>query len=136
MVVTARNLADVESLLSRYPGHALGIPLDVTDAALEWLRSVRGQPSFLFLNYMDAHAPYRPPPPFDRSFLPEEARSRLWPDLYRPPDLKALPSAAELRHRAALYDGAIAFLDQEVGRLLTELETAGVLAERWCHQVR
>jgi len=31
VVVTARNLADVEDLLSRYPGHALGVALDVTD---------------------------------------------------------------------------------------------------------
>ena len=30
VVVTARNLADVDDLLSRYPGHAYGIPLDVT----------------------------------------------------------------------------------------------------------
>ena len=30
VVVTARNLADVDDLLSRYPGHAFGISLDVT----------------------------------------------------------------------------------------------------------
>jgi NAD(P)-dependent dehydrogenase (short-subunit alcohol dehydrogenase family) len=33
VVVTARNLADVNDLLSRYPGHAFGVPLDVTDQA-------------------------------------------------------------------------------------------------------
>lgn len=31
VVVTARNLADVDDLLSRYPGHSYGIPLDVTN---------------------------------------------------------------------------------------------------------
>ncbi len=33
VVVTARNLADVDDLLRRYPGHAYGISLDVTEAA-------------------------------------------------------------------------------------------------------
>jgi NAD(P)-dependent dehydrogenase (short-subunit alcohol dehydrogenase family) len=33
VVVTARNLGDVNDLLSRYPGHAFGVPLDVTDQA-------------------------------------------------------------------------------------------------------
>jgi NAD(P)-dependent dehydrogenase (short-subunit alcohol dehydrogenase family) len=33
VVVTARNLDDVNDLLSRYPGHAFGVPLDVTDPA-------------------------------------------------------------------------------------------------------
>ncbi len=33
VVVTARNLRDVEDLLSRYPGHAYGVSLDVTDQA-------------------------------------------------------------------------------------------------------
>ena len=32
-VVTARNLTNVDDLLSRYPGHAIGISLDVTDDA-------------------------------------------------------------------------------------------------------
>ncbi|WP_022910257.1 oxidoreductase [Aestuariimicrobium kwangyangense] len=33
VVVTARNLADVDDLLSRYPGNAFGISLDVTEVA-------------------------------------------------------------------------------------------------------
>ena len=33
VVVTARNLADVDDLLRRYPGHAYGLTLDVTDEA-------------------------------------------------------------------------------------------------------
>jgi arylsulfatase A-like enzyme len=100
---------------------------DVTGAALEWFRRLDGQPSFLFLNYMEAHAPYRPPAPYDRRFLPGDVKSPLWPMPYRPPDLKALPDAEEMRLRIALYDGAIAFQDAEIGRLLDGLKAAGLL---------
>ncbi|HUF27801.1 MAG TPA: sulfatase-like hydrolase/transferase, partial [Gemmatimonadaceae bacterium] len=35
---------------------------------LRWSDASADRPYFVFLNYLDAHSPYLPPPPFDRSF--------------------------------------------------------------------
>src|SRR5690349_20473803 len=42
---------------------------EITGDALKLLRDVRGGgPFFLALNYMDAHLPYLPPPPYDHMY--------------------------------------------------------------------
>jgi arylsulfatase A-like enzyme len=107
--------------------HSIFSASAVTDSAIEWFRKLNGRPSFLFLNYMEAHAPYRPPSPYDRRFLPDGAGWSLLPPAHRPPDLKVLPGPQQLRLQEALYDGEIAFLDAEVGRLLDSLAASGML---------
>jgi arylsulfatase A-like enzyme len=54
-----------------------------------------GSPFFLFVHYFDPHAEYRPPPPLDASF------------------------------RDRPYDGEIAYMDRELGRLRAGLEAMG-----------
>jgi arylsulfatase A-like enzyme len=86
-------------------------------------------PLFLFVNYMDAHAPYDPPPPFDRRYpgrpAPEED----------PPGMDALGairrlerelSDAERRHLESQYDGEIAYVDFQLGRLFEMLQERGI----------
>jgi arylsulfatase A-like enzyme len=103
---------------------------EITDQFLEWQGSASGRPFFAFLNYFDAHENYLPPPPFDRKFgdgpLPgspaviQDVRRSLrrdWPQ--RP--------ANEIQAEISLYDGAIAYLDDQLNRLLGELQTRGVL---------
>ncbi len=74
----------------------------VTDLALNWLldreKSLPHQPFLLWVHLYDCHAPYQPPEPYASRYLG------------RP------------------YDGAIAFDDAQVGRLLDELEKAGWLS--------
>jgi len=68
---------------------------DVTTAALAWAAEVpRGTPYFLWIHYYDAHAPYRPP---------------------------GVPASASA---AVRYDGEIAYVDAELGRLLAGLPGA------------
>lgn len=87
---------------------------------LRWLDRLAGHPYFAFLNYYDAHAPYFPPEPFWSRFLPEEPR--------RPravaPGAWSL-QAVTVGRRA--YQGAIAYLDQEIGALLDSLRVRGTL---------
>jgi arylsulfatase A-like enzyme len=73
----------------------------VTDEFLAW-QGRDGRPFFAVLNLFDAHDPYEPPEPWKTRFSPQ-------------PD------------RVALYDGGIAFMDHELGRLLATLEERGVL---------
>lgn len=65
--------------------------------AISWLEGQDGtpdQPFFLWVHLFDAHDPYAPPPPFDEQFAD------------RP------------------YDGEIAYIDQELGRLRAAVESA------------
>ncbi len=65
---------------------------EVTRAALAWVQSRAAEPFFLFLHYYDPHYPYVPPAPF----------SDIFPD--------------------QRYAGEIAYTDQCIGNLFTELK--------------
>jgi len=67
----------------------------VVDRALAWLGTPSNKPFFAWVHLFDAHAPYEPPEPY-RTLFPE-----------RP------------------YDGEIAELDYEIGRLLDWLQRSG-----------
>jgi hypothetical protein len=73
----------------------------ITDDFLRWLPDPGERPFFAFLNYFDAHDPYFPRPDLRRQFN----------------------SGRSLVDR---YDAAIATLDQELDRLLAELDRRGV----------
>ena len=93
----------------------------VTDQYLDWLDSGRsGKPFFAFLNYFDAHQPYEPPHPFDTMFgsggpMPDLATRPTW-------------GKKEIQRSIDAYDGAIAYVDQEVERLLGGLRSRQLLA--------
>ena len=68
---------------------------EVMDAALAWLEGRKQGPFFAWIHLYDAHTPYEPPEPFLSKF----GGSGL----------------------AGLYDGEIAFADEQVGRLVSWL---------------
>jgi len=72
----------------------------VMDAALRWLEGRKAGPFFAWVHLYDAHSPYQPPEP--------------------------LLSEFRRRGPAALYDGEIAFADQQVGRCVSWLQKAGL----------
>ena len=67
----------------------------VATSFLNWLRQNGDKRFFSWVHFFDPHLPYSPPPPFDQEF-------------------KAHP-----------YDGEIAFMDQEIGRIMRSLEEEG-----------
>ncbi len=73
---------------------------EVMDAALAWLESRKQRPFFAWIHLYDAHVPYEPPEPF---------RSRF--------------GGSGL---AGLYDGEIAFADEQVGRFSSWLRAKGI----------
>jgi arylsulfatase A-like enzyme/Tfp pilus assembly protein PilF len=60
---------------------------DVVDRATRWLDSQSGKPYFLWVHVFDPHSPYDPPPPFRQEY------------------------------GGSLYDGEVAYTDQQLGRL-------------------
>lgn len=94
---------------------------DINEAFLTWLsnRSARtSTPFFAFLNYMDAHSPYRP----HRQLTGGSSSAPVWT---RPSGAFGDPRMlAVLRE---LYEGEIAFLDLHINKLLQELDARGLL---------
>lgn len=68
----------------------------VTDRALDWLKQNSQRKFFLWAHYYDPHAPYDPPQPYRREYAKD------------------------------LYDGEIAYMDAQVGRLLAGLDQLGI----------
>jgi arylsulfatase A-like enzyme len=97
---------------------------------LAWQQRQTSRPFFAFLNYLDAHEPYLPAPPFDRKFRTSphvdqyQARHDLRISFRHGRDQL---SAAETQAEMDAYDGAIAYLDQQIALLLDELERRGAL---------
>ncbi|MBC7792017.1 MAG: sulfatase [Anaerolineae bacterium] len=93
----------------------------INESVFSWLEGVKGRPFFVFVNLFDAHGPLFPPPPFDTLFGPRNPRT------FVSSDLEFGEGAAETRERMSSYDGAIAFMDQEIDLLLKKMQQRGLL---------
>jgi len=69
---------------------------EITDAALAWLEGRKDKPFFAWVHFYDPHSPYEPPEPFFSEYN---------------------------KSIAGCYDGEIAFMDSQIGRLESWLET-------------
>ena len=79
----------------------------ISKRAVRWLDLKAVQPYFLFVNYLDAHAPLIPPDPFRKAFSERQPAEQLWP---------------KNGDRELLYDREILGLDQGLFQLLSALE--------------
>jgi arylsulfatase A-like enzyme len=103
----------------------------ITGTAASFLAKARkDRPFFLWLHYVNPHAPYAPPPPHDSAFL--DASSRGGRRLPTVPGLHggiprqwAVPGQDRLGYYVAQYDGEIATVDEEVGRVMDALRNSG-----------
>ncbi len=103
----------------------------ITDDFLRWLgQHDPSTPYFGFLNFFDAHEPCFPPPPFDTQFGPPRPAGTDFahiPTLITRREKYALP-AEEMEYEYHAYLGAIAYMDQQVGRLIDELDRTGQMS--------
>jgi arylsulfatase A-like enzyme len=79
------------------------------------------RPWFLFLWALDPHDPYYPPPGFDRWRDPGYA-GRIDGSAE---SVRRVRTPADVQRLLDLYDGEIAYVDQELGRLLDFLRASG-----------
>lgn len=99
---------------------------DMNKSIFSTLDKLANMPFFLFVNYMDAHEPYTPPPPYNGLYL-----NTNMPHVYR--------IKQQFRHMInrcgkkswdsfllSQYDGEIAYLDRQVGELFAELDRRGL----------
>jgi arylsulfatase A-like enzyme len=95
-----------------------------TDAAVHWLHSIRSpqQPHLLYVHYADPNAPYEPPADGPAHFTHEQPLRVDLGDRGGPAG-----GPVDVLERIDAYDEEIAFVDQEVGRLLDEYRALGLL---------
>jgi arylsulfatase A-like enzyme len=96
---------------------------------LGWLRQRRpDRPFFAFLNYFDAHEPYITPPGHEGRFGIRPGFPRDYQFLFDYVGLdKDSITKRDLQLARDCYDDCIAFLDEQLGRLLDELRGQGLL---------
>ena len=85
------------------------------------------QPFFLFVNYMDPHFPYIPPPPFDTRYPGklEDFDTKYYSALYEAVlEKRRSVTEAEYKHMVSQYDGEIAYLDYHLGELFARLKAS------------
>ncbi len=104
---------------------------EAIDRAMAWLDEERAaeqsRPFFLFVHLFDVHDPYQPPPEFDRFGDPAYAGSIDGARVTSPDSpVRGDMPPADLERLVSLYDGGIAFVDAQVGRLLDHLEERGL----------
>lgn len=103
----------------------------ITEDGIEYLQhATADRPFLLWLHYVNPHAPYTPPSPFDETFLDEA--SLQGPALEPVASFHGgVPRAWEVEGKplgfyVAQYDGEILYTDQEVGRVLDALRASAV----------
>ncbi len=98
------------------PGH-MDAP-EVNRRFLRWLDTRPQRPFFVFLNYMEMHEPYNPPPPYASRFLKDFKPKRF----ISRSELSKLPYAEAKRILDGEYDATLAYLDAELRNLFEELQ--------------
>lgn len=97
-----------------------------------------GRPWFVLLRHMDPHAPYLPPAPYDRLFYwgdeCDPAKKSMEPVMAFKPFREFFaswmpPGITDAEFVVSSYDGAVAYMDACIGRLIHQLEARGVAEE-------
>jgi arylsulfatase A-like enzyme len=95
---------------------------NISASALRWLQQDQDKPFFVFINYLDAHHPFVPPQPYLSRFKDAENPARV--SDYPIDDPRLTPE--RLLKNIDGYDGAIAYLDDQIGQLLSEVRQLGL----------
>ncbi len=118
-------------LLSHFDAFGDKDAAEVTNEFLGWIDDRQAdRPFFAFLNYMDAHEPYLPPPRFERQFGTGTARNHSLNSYFIRWAARAgrhQMTAEEIAAEVAAYDGTIAYVDEQIGILLDRLRADGTL---------
>jgi len=98
---------------------------EMTDGVCNWIETAR-QPFFLWAHYMDIHWPYH----LQEQLQHPRDIAQVWQDLghlYRANWRGETLTAAHRERYMRLYEQAVAYTDQQLGRLFNHLESLGLL---------
>jgi len=108
---------------------------DVNRSLLGWVDRDRERPFFAFINYFDIHSPYVPAQPYRDKFAASDGEAACTPalgkrlnPLHRGTEFEQLmrlsPACFQLQEDR--YDGGIAYVDDQIGALFSELTNRGL----------
>lgn len=106
----------------------------ITQRGIAFVKAkAKGDGWFLWLHYVNPHAPYTPPAPFDAAFRDRPANDRALKVVDGffggIPKQWAIPGKTRLSDYVNAYDGEIAYADAKVDEVLRALEVTGALAK-------
>jgi arylsulfatase len=111
--------------------HSVSPHADVLGTYVQgWLARHADRRFLAYVHYREPHYPYDPPPPFNTMFgpdapLPRSAKTDTgWLQLVNEGSIPLGPG--DVDHVSRLYDGNLALVDQEIGRLRAQLERLGL----------
>jgi arylsulfatase A-like enzyme len=93
------------------------------------------KPFLLFLRHMDPHAPYMPPPPYDQLFYsgnPTDKKNKSMDPVRKFKPFRDFlfswlpPGCTDKDFVIAQYDGALAYMDACIQRIVTRIEELGI----------
>ena len=101
------------------------------DQALTWLNGLNGQPFFIWVHLFDPHGPYLPPPPWDTAYYQGDPRDPSHTSMQQVDGVAAylaptLEGITDVDWVMAQYAGEVSYADEQLGRLMDWLESAGV----------
>ena len=98
---------------------------NVFHTALNWIGERQERPFFVLLNVMEPHSPYDPPPPWNNKFskIKNPRLINIYPGRTGHP---ANLTPEELQGSRDAYDGTVANVDDEIGKLMAELKQRGL----------
>lgn len=94
--------------------------------AREWLTNnvQDNQPFYLHIESFSPHEYWDPPEDYYRLYMKSNYRG---PTLIWPPDTAKMLTPVEFEHCRAMYAGLITFVDKQIGRFLTHVESLGLM---------
>lgn len=98
---------------------------EVNQEMLRWLDHNRERPFFAFLNYFELHDPYLPPQPYRGKFSKRPNPGGVF-NSFIGRDSPSLFTPEVLEDEIAAYDGSAAYVDEQIGQLVAELERRGL----------
>lgn len=103
----------------------------VVDMGIEWLQEGGEAPFFLWLHFFDVHTPHTPPSPYIRGVRPTEPAGMEpvanWEKFRRGGIPKIIPGKPHpFSGNSKLYMSEVAYLDRQIDRLLSYLDSHGL----------
>ncbi len=100
----------------------------ITDRAIDWLTRHPDDRFVMYLHYLDAHTPYGPPKPYIEMFADPGYAGKVG-DTFTDAEGAAAGSydEADKKKITALYDAAIRYIDEQIGRVIEHLAKTGDL---------
>ena len=107
----------------------------ITKRALKWLHENKNNTFFIWVHYFDTHAPYQPPAPYDKLFITDEFNLSEISGFRREFAKTGIISLntrknmgkKEVDYGISQYDGALRFVDDQIGVMLGDLKSSGLL---------